>query len=118
VAPRRHDETHESDVGREELGGRAVDSRVPVAVARHARDEEAARGAFHDDTRLVLAPVELKLEPIAGQPGGRGVLRLVLLDARLSNVRWIGEIASDPSPTLGPAIVANVAAKLAAAVAP
>ena len=92
----------------------AVDQRLPEPLASQVR----TLVALHDDTRLVLAPVELKLEPIAGQPGGRGVLRLVLLDARLSNVRWIGEIASDPSPTLGPAIVANVAAKLAAAVAP
>jgi hypothetical protein len=94
--------------------GLAIETRMPEPLASQIR----TLVALHDDTRLVLAPVELKLEPVPGQPGGRGVLRLVLLDARLSNVRWIGEITSDPSPTLGPAITASIAAKLAAAVAP
>jgi hypothetical protein len=92
----------------------AIDVRLPEPLASQVR----TLVALHDDTRLVLAPVELKLEPVPGQPGGRGVLRLVLLDARLSNIRWIGEIASDPSPSLGLAITASIAAKLAAAVAP
>ena len=92
----------------------AIDTRLPEPLASQVR----TLVALHDDTRLVLAPVELRLEPVPGQPGGRAVLRLVLLDARLSNVRWIGEIVSDPSPTLGASITANVAAKLAAAVAP
>jgi hypothetical protein len=46
------------------------------------------------------------------------VLRVVLLDARTSTVRWIGEFASDPVPAFGPAITATIAARLAAAVAP
>lgn len=91
-----------------------IDVRLPEPLASQVR----TLVALHDDTRLVLAPVELKLEPVPGQPGGRGVLRLVLLDARLSNVRWIGEIASEPSASLGTAITASIAAKLAAAVAP
>jgi hypothetical protein len=94
----------------------AIDQRLPEPLASQIR----TLVALHDDTRLVLVPLELKLEPVPGQPGGgvRGVLRLVLLDARLSNVRWIGDITSDPAPTFGAAIPASVAAKLAAAVAP
>ena len=94
----------------------AIDARLPEPLASQVR----TLVALHDDTRLVLVPVELKLEPVSpgGQPGGRGVLRVVLLDARLSNVRWIGEITSDPAPVFGAAITASVAAKLAAAVAP
>lgn len=92
----------------------AVETRLPEPLASQVR----TLVALHDDTRLVLVPVELKLEPVAGQPGGRGVLRVVLLDARLSNVRWIGDITSDPAPVFGAAITASVAAKLAAAVAP
>ena len=94
----------------------AIDTRLPEPLASQVR----TLVALHDDTRLVLVPVELKLEPVPppGQPGGRGVLRVVLLDARLSNVRWIGEITSDPAPVFGAAITASVAAKLAAAVAP
>ena len=92
----------------------AVDARLPEPLASQVR----TLVALHDDTRLVLAPVELRLEPVPGKPGGRGILRLVLIDARLSNVRWIGEITSDTVPTLGSAIPASIAAKLAAAVAP
>lgn len=92
----------------------AIEARLPEPLASQIR----TLVALHDDTRLVLVPVELKLEPVPGQPGGRGVLRVVLLDARLSNVRWIGDITSDPAPVFGAAITASVAAKLAAAVAP
>jgi hypothetical protein len=94
----------------------AIDQRLPEPLASQIR----TLVALHDDTRLVLVPLELKLEAAPGQPspGRRGVLRIVLLDARLSNVRWIGDITSDPSPTFGSAITASIAAKLAAAVAP
>ena len=71
--------------------------------------------ALHDDVRYVLAPVELRLEQ-AGT-GGRGVLRVVLLDARLSKVMWIGEFSSDTLTAFGPAVTAGIAAKLASAVA-
>jgi len=96
----------------------AIETRLPEPLASQVR----TLVALHDDTRLVLVPVELKLEPVpaavSGQPAARGVLRVVLLDARLSNVRWIGDITSDPAPVFGAAITASVAAKLAAAVAP
>lgn len=72
--------------------------------------------AFHENTRLVLAPVELRFEK-AGS-GGRGVLRLVLMDVRFSNVRWIGEVASDTAAAFGPAITASIGARLAGLVAP
>jgi hypothetical protein len=71
--------------------------------------------ALHDDVRYVLAPVELRLEK-AGT-GGRGVLRLVLLDARLSKVTWIGEFASDTLSAYSPAVTASIASKFASAVA-
>lgn len=89
----------------------ALETRMPEPLAGQIR----SLVALFNDTRLVLAPVELRMER-AGT-GGRGVLRLVLVDARLSNVRWIGEIASDTSATFGPAITASIAARLAAAVA-
>ena len=54
----------------------------------------------------------------AGEGTGRGVLRLVLLDARASNVVWIGQVSSDAAAVFGPAITASVAARLASAVAP
>ena len=88
----------------------AVDQRLPEPLASQLR----TLIALHEDARLVLAPVELRLEP-AGT-GGRGVLRLVLLDPRLSVPRWIGEVASEPASAYGPVISASIASKLANAV--
>ena len=93
----------------------AIDQRLPEPLASQIR----TMVAFHEDARLVLAPVELVLEPAPGGTGvGRGVLRLVLMDARLSNVRWIGTVTGDSSASFGPVITASVAAKLAGVVAP
>jgi hypothetical protein len=89
-----------------------VDQRLPEPIASQLR----TLVALHDDTRLVLAPVELRMESTTG--GGHGVLRLVLVDARMSSVRWVGEVTSDPAPAFGPAITASIASKLSAVIAP
>ena len=72
--------------------------------------------AFEQDVRLVLAPVELRLEK-AGT-GGRGVLHLVLIDARTSQPQWIGDIPGDTVSAYGPKVTASIAARLAAVIAP
>jgi hypothetical protein len=91
----------------------ASDARLPEPLASQIR----TMVALHDDVRLVLAPVELRLEK-AGASGGRGVLRLVLMDARTSNVRWIGQVAGDSASGFGPAVTASLAARFANVVAP
>ncbi|MGH7619735.1 MAG: hypothetical protein ACREPM_21185 [Gemmatimonadaceae bacterium] len=88
----------------------ALEQRLPEPLASEVR----TLVAMHDDVRYVFAPVELRLEK-AGQ-GGRGVLRMVLVDARLSNVAWIGEFASDTLPAYSPAVTAGIASKFASAV--
>jgi hypothetical protein len=90
----------------------AIEQRLPEPLASQIR----TLVALHDDVRFVLAPVELRLEP-AGTGMGHGVLRLILVDARLSNVTWIGEIQGDSVATFGPKITASVAAKLADVIA-
>jgi hypothetical protein len=92
-----------------------VDARLPEPLASQIR----TLVALHDDVRFVLAPVELRLEPVGTPPAqtGRGVLRLMLLDARLSNVQWIGDIVSDTVSSFGPVITASIAARLANVVA-
>lgn len=90
----------------------ALDARIPEPLASQLR----TLVALHDDVRLVLAPVDLRFEP-AGAAAGRAVLRLVLVDARLSSVRWMGEITSDTASTFGPVLTASIAAKLAGVVA-
>lgn len=72
--------------------------------------------ALHDDARMVLAPVELRLEP-AGPGAGRGVLHLALIDARGDNVVWTGDVVSDTVPAFGPEISASIASRLANVVA-
>jgi len=91
----------------------AIDMRLPEPLASQIR----TLVAFRQDTRLVLAPVELRFEP-AGAGRGRGVLRLVLIDARSSNVRWIGTVGSDTASAFGPSITATLAARLASIISP
>jgi len=91
----------------------AVDQRLPEPLASQIR----TLVALQQDVRLVLAPVEVRVE--RAQPsGGRGVLRVVLLDARLSNVRWIGDVESDRMSSFGPALSASIANRLAGVVSP
>ncbi|MEO9037807.1 MAG: hypothetical protein ABI442_20090 [Gemmatimonadaceae bacterium] len=90
--------------------GLLIDARLPEPLASEMR----TLIALHEDVRLVLAPVELRFEPAA--KGGRGVLRLVLIDPRYSAVRWIGEVASDSVASYGPVISATIAARLASVV--
>ena len=89
-----------------------IETRLPEPLASQIR----TLVALPDDVRFGLAPVEMRIEPTAAGMG-RGVLRVVLLDARLSNVKWIGEIPSEAVSAFGPAISASVAAKLADVIA-
>jgi hypothetical protein len=36
-------------------------------------------------------------------------LRVVMIDARLAQIRWVGEVASDPMRTFSPTLTASVA---------
>src|SRR4051812_35564848 len=55
-----------------------IDARLPEPLASQIR----TLVAFQQDLRLVIAPVEVRIEPVKPK-GGRGVLRVVLIDARL-----------------------------------
>ena len=67
--------------------------------------------ALHDG-RFVLLPVELRFDrDKSGQ--GIAVLRAVLVDARIGDVRWTGEVASDPSPSFARALLTSVASRFA-----
>src|SRR5690606_10499388 len=67
------------------------------------------------DARHVLLPVELRAQPAEGDPPGtaRMVLLLAAVDARLSQLLWMGPIAGDPATAFNAAAVESVAAKLA-----
>jgi hypothetical protein len=64
-----------------------------------------------------LAPVEVRIEPVKPK-GGQGILRVVLIDARLSNIRWIGDVPSDTLGSFGPALSASIANRLVGIVSP
>ncbi|MBC7791165.1 MAG: hypothetical protein H7Z74_14565 [Anaerolineae bacterium] len=64
------------------------------------------------DARFALFPVEVRFEKT---PNGSGVavLRVVLIDARASEVTWQADVMSDPSPTFSRALLASLASHLA-----
>ena len=79
------------------------------------------------DARYVLLPVELRFERVTppagaavegGTEGGRAVLRVALVDARLAQVRWAGDVASEGAAAFSPALATSVAARLADLIAP
>jgi hypothetical protein len=86
----------------------AVGARLAEPLASQIR----TMIALHGDARLLLAPIDLRFEA-AGAGMGRAKIRLVLLDARLSEVRWIGDVKSDSSAAYGPSIPASLAARIA-----
>lgn len=67
--------------------------------------------AMHDG-RFVLLPVQVSFEA-AGETGGRAVLRVALLDARASEVTWLGDVRSDVFPQFNPGVAASLATRLA-----
>jgi len=93
------------------LRGRLLpDQTVRDPLASQVRSLVGLKGS-----RYALLPVEMRFE---GQ-GGTGVatLRLVMIDSRMAQVRWVGEIRSDPARAFSPALAASVAARFADLVA-
>ena len=68
--------------------------------------------ALQESARAVLLPVELRFDK---DTTGRGVavLRLALIDGRLGEVRWIGDVRSAPSTTFNTALLTSLATKVA-----
>jgi hypothetical protein len=63
-------------------------------------------------SRYALLPVELRFEN-RGTGIGVAILRVVMIDSRMAQIRWVGEVVSDPMRTLSPALTASVAAHFA-----
>ncbi len=64
-----------------------------------------------NDARLVLYPVDLRLERSAGM--GRATMRVALIDARLSQVIWVGDVRGESADPAMTPLLASVASKLA-----
>lgn len=70
--------------------------------------------ALHDGARLVLVPARLGVDPVApGATAQRASLRLVLVDPRFSEVRWVGQVDVDADRRLDATTMAALARKLA-----
>jgi hypothetical protein len=94
--------------------GQRMEPRLPEPLASQIRSLFALR----DDARFVLLPVEVRFEADAQTEGqGRAVLNLLLLDARLSQVLWGLDVASDASESLTPAVAASLGSRVADLVA-
>jgi hypothetical protein len=63
-------------------------------------------------SRYAILPVELRFENY-GNGMAVAILRLVMMDSRLAQIRWVGEVAGDPARTLSPAVTASVASHFA-----
>ena len=93
------------------LRGRLLpDQTVRDPLASQVRALVGLKGS-----RYALLPVEIRFE----DQGGTGVatMRLVMIDSRLAQVRWVGEIRSDPARTFSPAFATSIAARFADLVA-
>jgi hypothetical protein len=73
--------------------------------------------AMQDGARYVMLPVDLRFEKVGAGPEGRAVLKLVMVDARATEIMWVHEITSDPAPAFGPAVLASLATHFADLVA-
>lgn len=68
--------------------------------------------ALQESARAVLVPTELRFDRL---PSGEGVavLHVALVDARMGDIRWIGDVKSDPSPSYSRGLLSSLAAHFA-----
>ncbi len=88
------------------LARRLSDGRLGEPLASQLRALVALHGA-----RYALFPVELRFEKIGN--GGRAVLHVLLLDARLSRATWGGDVRGDTASKYGRGLIASAANNLA-----
>jgi hypothetical protein len=89
------------------LRGRLLpDQTVRDPLASQVRSLVGLKGS-----RYAVLPVEMRFE--ATGTTGVAILRLVMIDSRLAQVRWAGEVRSDPSSVFSPALATSVAARFA-----
>ena len=88
-------------------GVRRANARLGEPLASQMRSLVALTEARH-----ALIPVEVRFEP-AGNGVARVSLRLVLVDARLAEVQWAGDVTMDDALPSVPDIVSTLADRVA-----
>ena len=86
--------------------------KVPPQLPEPFGSQIRSLVAMEDEGQYVLFPVEIRFVP-AGPGKERAVVRIVLLDARRSQVRWMVDVQGDPSSSFSPALAASAAEHLA-----
>jgi hypothetical protein len=86
----------------------AADARLADPLASQLR----TMIALQESARVILIPVELRFDKMAD---GRGVavVRLALVDGRLSEVRWMGDVSSAPAATFSRDLLTSLVAHTA-----
>jgi len=67
--------------------------------------------ALHNG-RMILIPVEVRYARAAAG-AAQHVLHLVLVDPRLSDIRWVGDVSGVDSPTYSSSFIAQMASRVA-----
>jgi len=84
--------------------------RAPDQIPNPLADQLRTLVALNEG-RYVLIPVEVRFVKVGD--AGRAVLRLVIIDARLARVSWMGDVVSEPSASFSPALAASLATRTA-----
>ena len=69
--------------------------------------------ALQEGVRAVLMPVELRFDGDKASGKGLAILRVALVDGRLGDVRWIGDVKGDSAPAYSRAVITSLASRLA-----
>ena len=94
-------------------GVRRRDAQLPDPLGTQLRSIAAIA-----QTRFLLFPVELRLENATTGGGGRAILRVALLDSRMNQVRWAGEVSTELASTPDTQVAASLASRLADLISP
>ena len=88
-------------------GVRRTNARLGEPLASQIRSLIALTDARH-----ALVPVEVRFESAAGA-GTRVILRLVLIDARVAEIQWAGDVSMEGDAPSVPGILAALARRVA-----
>lgn len=87
---------------------KAVPDMVPEPLASQLR----TLVALEDECRYVLFPIEVRFMG-AGPGEERAVVRIVVFDARMSRIAWMGDVSSEPAKKFSRGLAASFAEHLA-----
>src|SRR6185437_6516174 len=87
---------------------KTVPDMVPEPLASQLR----TLVALEDECRFVLFPIEVRFMG-AGAGEERAVVRVVVFDARMSRITWMGDVSSEPAKKFSRGLAASFAEHLA-----